>query len=315
MASRSDGIRAVAEKILITGAAGFTGAYLARALQQQGHDVHGLVHKPEESLEPFVHRHLCDLMNPKMLTETLSLIQPSKIVHLAAISFVAHGNIEDIYRTNVLGSRNLLQAVVESATNPSAILMASSANIYGNQSGGILTEDHPAAPANDYAVSKIAMEYLCKVYEGRLPIIITRPFNYTGAGQNDNFLIAKIVDHISCGAPEIELGNLDVARDFSDVRAITAAYTALLNAPLAIGRTFNICSGRAHSLRDLLEMAQTSSGHSIHVKTNPAFVRHNEVQTLVGSRDRLDDLIPDLPNIPIEQTIGWMLKYNSRPQS
>lgn len=295
-------------KVAITGAAGFTGTYLSKMLRDEGHEIHGLVHSADDQLEPGFHRHICDLADEQSLTDALQRIRPDKIVHLAAISFVAHGNIEDIYRTNVIGSRNLLQAAVKSKHTSSAILMASSANIYGNQTEGVLTEDSPARPVNDYAVSKIAMEYVCRTYMDRLPIIIARPFNYTGVGQSKNFLIPKIVDHIRRRASEIELGNLDVARDFWDVRAVVSSYAGLLKQAEAIGGTFNICSGQAHSLRDVMDKAQAIAGHFMEIKVNPDFVRANEVKTLIGDRARLDALFPNLPNFAIEETLRWMIE-------
>jgi nucleoside-diphosphate-sugar epimerase len=106
----------------------------------------------------------------------------------------------------------------------------------------------------------------------------------------------------------IELVNLDVARDFSDVRTVAAAYAKLLTEPAAIGETFNICSGRAVSLREVVEMVSELSGHPLEVRVNPAFVRANEVRTLCGSPDKLEKVIGPLDSIPLRQTLGWMLE-------
>ncbi len=294
-------------RIAITGANGFTGRHLVDFLTEQGHSVYGLTHGDGGDRDLGVKCYDCDLGDIESIYHALDAIRPDKIVHLAAVSFVAHGDVEAIYRTNIVGTRNLLQAVVDSTLPLSAILLASSANIYGNRTAGILTEENEPEPANDYAVSKIAMEYIGHIYASRLPIITARPFNYTGVGQSVNFLIPKIVDHVRRRASFIELGNLDVARDFSDVRAVVAAYAALLEEKSAIGVTYNICSGRAHSLHDILEMAQAISGHSIEIRVNPAFVRENEVKTLTGSRARIDALFPALPNPPLDETLRWML--------
>ena len=296
------------KRIAITGADGFTGRYLSKLLVEQGHEVCGLIRNVNDGDSSATRYLACDLLNETSLAEALQQVQPHNIVHLAAISFVGHGNVDDIYRTNVVGTRNLLQASTNLGQPLEAVLIASSANVYGNQTSGVLTEDTPPSPTNDYAVSKLAMEYVSKIYAGRIPIITTRPFNYTGVGQGLNFLIPKIVDHVRRRADNIELGNLDVARDFSDVRSVAAAYKALLGKQDAVGGTFNICSGRAYSLRDVIAMAEKISGHSMELRVNPAFVRDNEVKTLSGSRARLDDLIPGLFNPPLEETLRWMIE-------
>lgn len=296
------------KRVAITGADGFTGKYLSKLLVEQGYDVYGLVRDVRDTDGSATRYVECDLLNECSLAGALEQVQPDHIVHLAAVSFVGHGNADDIYCTNVVGTRNLLQAASKLERQLQAILIASSANIYGNQTSGVLAEDHPPAPANDYAVSKIAMEYVSKIYADRLPIITTRPFNYTGVGQGINFLIPKIVDHVRRRADYIELGNLDVARDFSDVRSVTAAYVGLLDKRAAIGETYNICSGRAYSLRDVVRLAEQISGHSIELRVNPAFVRDNEVKTLSGSRARLDRILPSLSNPPLEETLRWMIE-------
>ncbi|WP_247646423.1 NAD-dependent epimerase/dehydratase family protein [Deefgea sp. CFH1-16] len=111
--------------------------------------------------------------------------------------FVAHGDVDAIYRSNVVGTRNLLQAIKLAKHRPRAVLLASSANIYGNTDIDCIAESTPPAPANDYAVSKIAMEYVAKLYADDLPLIIVRPFNYTGVGQAPQFLLPKIVGHFA----------------------------------------------------------------------------------------------------------------------
>ncbi|MFN4036693.1 NAD-dependent epimerase/dehydratase family protein [Comamonas aquatica] len=297
-------------RILVTGANGFTGRYLAAALQDAGHEVHGLVHKSVVSGKvPGVSAlHVADLSDAAGLAAVVNEVQPDKVAHLAAIAFVAHGDIESIYRTNLVGTRHLLEALAQSNAPLDAVLLASSANVYGNSVGGVLDENTPPAPANDYAVSKLAMEYAARLYAGRLPLIMARPFNYTGVGQAESFLIPKIVNHVRRRAPLIELGNLDVARDFSDVRNVVQLYRRLLEAPAAVGQTFNVCSGQAWSLNDVLAMVREISGHDFEVRVNPAFVRQNEVKTLLGSRARLDAVVGEVPEIALRDTLRWMLE-------
>ena len=295
-------------KVLITGADGFTGRYLAKELSSAGHEVHGLVHMPmPEGVEGVTQLHVANLCDLPALSAVVQAVQPEKVAHLAAIAFVAYGDVSAIYNTNLVGTRNLLESLVLSKSQLSAVLLASSANIYGNSVEGTLDESTPAAPANDYAVSKLAMEYAAALYADRLPLIIARPFNYTGVGQSESFLIPKIISHVRRKAPVIELGNLDVARDFSDVRNVARVYHRLIESPLAVSQAFNVCSGKAWSLNEVLTMVREISGHDFEVKVNPAFVRQNEVKTLLGSRTKLNATTGEMPEIELRETLRWML--------
>lgn len=297
------------KRILVTGADGFTGRYLAAELQRSGYEVHGLVRKPKlEAIEGVTELHIADLSDSESLVNIIREVQPEKVVHLAGIAFVAHGDVEAIYRSNLVGTRNLLEALSESANSLSSVLIASSSNVYGNSVDGVLDESTPPAPANDYAVSKLAMEYVARTYSDKLPIVMARPFNYTGVGQAESFLIPKIVSHIRKRAPLIELGNLDVARDFSDVRNVVKLYRRLLETQASIGNTFNVCSGQAWTLNQVLTMASEISGHKFEICVNPAFVRQNEVKILLGNRAKLDAVVGKLPEIPLHATLRWMLE-------
>lgn len=290
-------------RALITGIRGFTGRYLATELETAGYQVFGTAHGMEAHGNGVYGVDLCDRVR---LQQVVDEVQPDIVAHLAAISFVAHGDAEAIYRVNVVGTRNLLEALAALPHKPSAVLVASSANIYGNTTTEVIAETEPAMPANDYAVSKLAMEHVARLWMDKLPIIVTRPFNYTGVGQADNFLLPKIISHYRRHALQIELGNLDVARDFSDVRTVVCAYTRLLQLVPA-GQTFNICSGTAYSLRSILDMIAQLAGYEIEVHVNPAFVRANEVYRLMGNPSRLHHCIGDLPAISLQETLSWML--------
>jgi nucleoside-diphosphate-sugar epimerase len=281
---------------------------MAKWLQGGGHEVLGLTHHPQLA-NPAQGLFHADLADATALSEVLKAVVPDWVVHLAAIAFVAHGKVDDIYRTNVVGTRNLLEAVATQVPTVQRVLLASSANVYGNSTEGVLTEATPPAPANDYAVSKLAMEYVAGLYQPRLPLVMARPFNYTGVGQAVNFLIPKIVDHFARRASVIELGNLEVARDFSDVRRVVHAYGQLLSSPAerVVGQVFNVCSEVPTSLMDVLALAQEISGHALEIRVNPAFVRANEVRSLTGSCARLVNAVGELPRFALADTLRWML--------
>jgi nucleoside-diphosphate-sugar epimerase len=301
-------VLAMGTKALITGIQGFTGRYMAAELVQAGYDVFGLVHGDHSIEIPGVKAVIvCDLNDKAMLERTIDSIKPEIVIHLAAIAFVAHGNADAIYQTNLLGTRNLLEALSQLTIKPNSVLLASSANVYGNTKGGVLDEESLTNPANDYAVSKLAMEYLAKLYQRRLPIIIVRPFNYTGVYQSEDFLLPKIVSHVRRRVPVIELGNINVARDFSDVRVVVKYYRRLLENSDAIGETFNVCSETAYTLHEVLFMAQSISGHMLDIQINPNFVRENEVPILVGSKAKLVSLVGEINMIKLNDTLCWMI--------
>lgn len=285
--------------VLITGARGFTGRYLFDELRAHGYRVVGTVRSAPQDPGEIA----CDLTDPAAVRATLAEIRPDVLVHLAAISFVGHGDTEAIYQANILGALHIFEALDALGQTPK-VLLASSANVYGNTQVEVLDESHCPCPVNHYAISKLAMEHLAGLWAHRLPLIVARPFNYTGAGQAEHFLLPKIVTHFQRRAPLIELGNLDVYRDFSDVRAVVACYRRLLESN-ATG-TFNICSGRDYSIADILSMMTTLSGHAPEVRVNPAFVRANEVKRLRGSPLKLEQAIGTVNAIPLLETLRWM---------
>ncbi|WP_313705517.1 GDP-mannose 4,6-dehydratase [Massilia sp.] len=289
-------------RALITGLRGFTGHYMERELLDAGYRVFGTAMPGDAAGSDIFPVDLCDRAAVAAMVEQ---VQPDVVVHLAGIAFVGHGDAEQIYRVNVAGTRNLLEALAAGPHRPSAVLLASSANIYGNASVPFIDENVAPAPANDYAVSKLAMEYMARLWMDRLPIVIARPFNYTGRGQSENFLLPKIVAHFRRKAPQIELGNLAIARDFSDVRMVAYSYRRLLAAAPA-GEAFNICSGRSHSLSGVLDMMAEIAGYRIEVRVNPAFVRANDVLTLTGDNTKLASVIGPIPTRPLSETLRWM---------
>jgi nucleoside-diphosphate-sugar epimerase len=293
-------------RVLVTGARGFTGRYLIKTLAQRGHEVYSLVGDGESPVSSDATEQVADLLNPGVLIDVIKDVQPHFVIHLAAIAFVAHGDIDLLYRTNIVGTRNLLHALSEcSPTIIRRVLIASSANVYGNATEQPIDENVSPQPTNDYAVSKLAMEFVANLWRDQLPITILRPFNYTGVGQSLQFLLPKIVKAFSSHAAFLELGNLHVERDFSDVRDVVNAYVRLLDAPPVA--LVNVCSGAVHSLKNILALAQEITGHSPTININPAFIRANEVHRLQGSNQRLKSLIGDWQPRPIRDTLAWML--------
>ncbi|WP_435433413.1 NAD-dependent epimerase/dehydratase family protein [Zwartia panacis] len=289
-------------RVLITGLQGFTGRHMATELEQNGYEVWGI-----GSATPGEPRTLeADLIDTASLLAAVQTIQPQYVIHLAGIAFVGHGQPKAFYDINLVGTRNLLEALASVADKLKCVLLASSANVYGNLQSGLLSELNPTNPANDYAVSKLAMEYMARIWIPRIPVVIARPFNYTGVGQSDSFLIPKIISHFVHKRDTIELGNMDVWREFNDVRDVVHAYRKLIEAA-PVGQTVNVCSGNLVSLRDALVLASELTGHQLKACVNPVFVRANEVLQLGGDPALLETFVADWHPRPLRETLAWMI--------
>ncbi|WP_413700393.1 NAD-dependent epimerase/dehydratase family protein [Psychromonas sp. KJ10-10] len=170
------------KKILVTGINGFTGKYVSEELKRRGYDVVGLVYE-----NPSEGQVACDLTDKQAVKKCIDFVKPDGVIHLAALSFVGHTDQKAFYDVNVFSNLNILEAISELGLQVTKVIMASSANIYGNPDVAKINETQEVAPVNHYAMSKLAMEHMIKPWFDKLPIIVTRPFNYTGVGQQDNF--------------------------------------------------------------------------------------------------------------------------------
>lgn len=279
-------------KILTTGGSGFTGQYFKIQAEAEGHTIWALQ---------------ADLTDKAALCAEVIAAQPEAIVHLGAISFVGHSDETAFYKVNVVGTTNLLSAAASLSTRPRCVIVASSANVYGNCEASPIWEAQSPAPVNHYATSKLAMEHMARTFSDRLPIIVTRPFNYTGRGQAQQFLIPKLVSHFARRAPQIELGNLHVEREFNDVRMVADAYLSLLSQGRA-GEVYNVCTGHTYGLQHVVAMLEQLTGHNMEVRVNPAFVRPNEVFRLCGDPRKLIAATGTLRSPSLEETLHWMLE-------
>jgi nucleoside-diphosphate-sugar epimerase len=243
----------------------------------------------------------------KDLNDEILTIQPTHVIHLAAISIVTHKKHDEIYRTNIIGTNNLLLSLSNLKTPPKKIIIVSSANVYGNSVKEVLCEEDFPRPISHYAISKLAMEHLSFTYLPKLPIIVARPFNYTGKDHDDRFLVPKIVNHFKNKENFIELGNIDVFREYNDVRLVCDSYLKLLNFGCA-GEIYNICTGRSYSIKDILNSLTAITGHNIKILTNSKLIRNNEVVKLSGNPSKFIKYIGNFQAISLEDTLRWMLE-------
>ncbi len=278
--------------MLVTGADGFTGVHFVKQAREAGYDVFEFN---------------ADLTNTLAVQNQVNAAAPDAVVHLAAISFVGHDKASAFYEVNVIGTLNLLDALLKLPKPPSRVLLASSANVYGNCEQSPILETQAPAPLNHYAMSKLAMEHLALTYADRLPLFVVRPFNYTGPGQVESFVVPKIVAHFKNRATTVELGNLTVEREYNDVRMVTDAYLKLLDKAV-VGQIYNICSSKTYTLHQVIDALTGLTGHQIDVVVNPAFVRANELHRLCGDATKLTQTIGASGSIALRDTLRWMLE-------
>ena len=278
-------------RILITGINGFTGSYLRSKLIELGFSVVGLN---------------SNLLDYNSLCKEIKMLKPEAVIHLGGVSFAGHKDYKNYYETNLIGTRNLLEVLSEYSKDIKSILIASSGSIYGNHYRHTINENDIPKPANDYAISKLASEYVAKLFMEILPITIVRPFNYTGLGQDNNFLIPKIVEHFNKRKTSIELGNINIQREFNDVRNVVNIYSDLLiNIPS--GNIFNICTEKTFSIQEIISKCEKITNHKIEIRANSNFCRSNDANRLVGNGQYLREFINPKNAFSMDDTLHWML--------
>lgn len=299
-------------RVLVTGASGFTGKALCAALHQQGqHQVYGLSQR--ENRDQSWPMYAVDLRDAQAVQDLFAKVKPDAVVHLAARSFVDDADFLGFYDHNVVATTRLLDAARDHQVQ--RVIVASSANVYGvPKSAAALTESAALAPVNHYGASKLAAEHIARTYNDDFALTITRPFNYTGIGQGAHFLVPKLVAHFAHRKEVIDLGNLDVARDYTALDDVVCAYVALLNADLNVvaDKTVNICSNEIYELGELLNLLTEISGHSITVRSQPHFVRRHDIAVLRGDYSELHALTGWKPTQSIENLLATMLAAAGR---
>lgn len=291
------------KRLLITGIESFTGSYIHDLFEISGYEVHGTVLENPQGERIYA----CDITKADEIDAIIAQVRPDIVIHLAGITFVPDGNSLNIYEVNLFATLNLLDALVKHNLSLTKVILPSTSNVYGNIALETIGESECPQPLSHYALSKYAMEQMARNYFTKLPIIITRPFNYTGVGQAEHFVIPKIVAHFRNKKSILELGNIDVYRDFSDVRDVARAYLVLAESTL-VHEVINIASGHIYSLREIISMAEETSGHRLDITVNAAFVRANEIERLGGDNSRLRAL-GWLSAFEMKETIAWMLAH------
>jgi len=268
--------------------------------------------------EPRLRLTHADLRDPQGVRALVDEVQPDYIFHLAAQSFVPTSLADpwDTLENNIRAQLNLLEAVRLSGREVRVLVIGSNEE-YGAPKPEELpqTEESPLRPNNPYAVSKVAQDFLGLQYHLAygLPVVRVRPFNHTGPGQSPRFVVpafASQIARIEAGLqePVMKVGNLDTARDFSDVRDIVRAYHLAVTQGEP-GEVYNLASGRARSVQGLLETLLSLADTEIRVERDPARYRPVDVPEAYGSAEKFRQQTGWEPEIPFEQTLRDTLEY------
>ena len=310
--------------VLITGITGFAGSHFAEYALREGASVAGsrLPGTPSSNIDHIrsgVDLFDVDLRDASAVRRLLDVTQPDWIVHLAAQSSVGGSwdSPADTLGNNVLSQLNILEAIRQSAARP-RMLIAGSADEYGDVEDGELPihENVPFRPLSPYAVSKVAQDVMGYQYwrSHELPIIRARAFNHEGPRRGEAFVTSSFalqIAEIEAGLrePVVRVGNLKARRDYTDVRDIVRGYWLLLKDGEA-GDVYNVCSGRAWSIKMVLDflLAQARTA-AIEVREDVTRLRAADVPVLVGDPTKIQRAVGWRPEIPFEQTLRDVLDY------
>ncbi|OYD14580.1 hypothetical protein CH330_08210 [candidate division WOR-3 bacterium JGI_Cruoil_03_51_56] len=311
-------------RILITGIEGFAGSHLARYLSEKGEELFGIhLAQPKEKLPGKLYQG--DIRDFDWLNRVISRTRPHSVVHLAAISSVAlsEQQLLKTYEINAVGTLKLLEAIRKSDTKTS-VLLISSADVYGRTaSDKPLTEQTPPRPVNPYALSKLAAEEAGRFFHRsfNMDVVVLRPFSHTGPGQSPNFVFPSVArriveieraaqknPHLSPESRTIKLGNLDVRRDYTDVRDMVKAYALALKRCQS-NETYNITSGQPVLIREGVEMLCRLARCDVIYKSSASRRRERDLPLLTGDSSKFSAATGWHPTIPFEVTLEDLLDY------
>jgi GDP-4-dehydro-6-deoxy-D-mannose reductase len=302
----------VAGDPLITGAAGFAGSHLLDRLSARGAVwawSHARTHAAPDIAR--VRWQAVDLLDRETVRRTLADARPGVIYHCAGIADVRESWHDPALalQVNVIGTHNLLEGV-RTCGLACPVLVTGSGLVYQPSSGPI-HEDHPIGPSTIYGVSKLAQELAAQ--QSALPVFICRPFNHAGPRQSTAYVTSAFAEQlakIEAGAaePVLRVGNLESRRDITDVRDTVAAYEAIVERG-SHGRPYNVCSGRAYRIQELLDILRGLARVRVRVERDPTRLRPSDNPVVLGSHDRLTRDTGWRPIIPIEQTLSDLLDF------
>ncbi|MBC2455741.1 GDP-mannose 4,6-dehydratase [Clostridium beijerinckii] len=303
-------------KALITGINGFVGKYLSKCLLEQGNIVYGTVIEDNVEMEN-INITQMNLLDKEEVVKAIKTINPDYVYHLAGQSAVGLSWKEPVLtmNVNINGTINLLDAVRENNLNTKVLVIGSS-DEYGviKPEECPISEKHLLNPSSPYAISKMTQEQIAKLYINsyKMNIIMVRAFNHIGPMQNKNFVVsdfASKIAEIEKGAEAvIRVGNLESFRDFTDVRDIVRGYTMLMENG-KIGEVYNIGSGKAHKIQDILDILLSLSTTKIKVEIDPERLRPSDVPIIQCDNSKIKAHVNWIPEYDIKNTLKDTLDY------
>jgi len=305
----------MARPTLVTGAAGFAGSHLLDALVRDRVETVAW-HRPGGAPPrevPGGSWQAVDLLDRHAVARAFASVNPEAVYHCAGAAHVGRSwkSSEQTFAVNVIGTHHVIEAIRETGTE-TRLLIPGSAMVYAAAEEP-LTEDHALVPSSPYGLSKLAQE-LAGHDNGHTPVVfVARPFNHFGARQDPWFVTSGFAQRIADieagrGEPVLAVGNLEARRDLTDVRDVVRAYRLIVERGVP-QRPYNVCSGRAIAIRDLLDMFLSRARVRIQVTIDPARYRPNDLPLVLGDPSRIHAELGWTPQIPIEQTVEELLEY------
>ena len=309
------------KRVLVTGCGGFVSPYVTGVLAARGYEVWG-VDVRDDVEDPFLHRYVsCDLADRTAVDALLETVAPAVLLHLAAQSSAGR-SLNEPFATltrNILPALNILEHG-RTRGRSMRIIAAGSGDVYGpvEPRDLPLSESRTPNPASPYALSKAIQEQVCAQYASLygVDVVVTRSFNHTGGGQRDTFVLpsfARQITEIRRGSrePRIDVGDLDLKRDFTDVRDVAEAYAALIEKG-SRGEVYNVCSGVSWALRELLAKMCEIAGVEPEIRVDPKRVRSAEARELRGDPSKIERDTGWRSRTPIGATLESLLEFWGR---
>lgn len=281
-------------KTLLFGAKGFIGRYVVESFRQHGSQ---LVIAEDLGVK--------DITDEETTLKTIQSVRPTSIINLAGISTVTEGQLNHLFDVNAFAVNSLLESA--SRNGVEAFVHASSANVYGAQERKAVDESAPLKPLNHYGISKVASESYCRWYESSMRVTMTRSFNCIGRGQKPNFLVPKLLQAFKRRDSLIELGNIEISRDFVDVRDVAEVYFRLVTTDEARG-AFNLASGVSTPISDLIKLLVEITGHHPEIRSNETAIRPNDLTFQQGSPAKAETALKYKNRFSLRDTLIWALE-------